>query len=66
MIRVCPYCSNIDVSKLKNILGEEKVKTGCISACRSFSNEAVAKIDQQLIIKQTEEELFNYLIKNQK
>ncbi|HSQ90378.1 DUF1450 domain-containing protein [Romboutsia sp.] len=58
MIRVCPYCSNVDVNKLKEIAGEENVKTGCIGACRSFSKEAVAKIDKELVIKQSEEELF--------
>lgn len=36
MIRVCPYCSNINVDKLKKTIGEENVKTGCIGACRSF------------------------------
>lgn len=58
MIRVCPYCSNIDVNKLKEIAGEENVKTGCIGACRAFSKEAVGKIDGELVIKQTEEEFF--------
>jgi hypothetical protein len=58
MIRVCPYCSNVDVNKLKEIAGEENVKTGCIGACRSFSKEAVGKIDKELVIKQNEEEFF--------
>ena len=58
MIRVCPYCSNIDVNKLKEIAGEENVKTGCIGACRSFSKEAVGKIDKELVIKQNEEDFF--------
>lgn len=58
MIRVCPYCSNINVDKLKNTIGEENVKTGCIGACRSFSKEAVGKINGELVIKQTEEEFF--------
>lgn len=58
MIRVCPYCSNIDVNKLKEIVGEENVKTGCIGACRAFSKEAVGKIDGELVIKQNEEDFF--------
>jgi hypothetical protein len=58
MIRVCPYCSNIDVNKLKEIAGEENVKTGCIGVCRSFSKEAVGRIDKELVIKQNEEEFF--------
>ena len=52
MIRVCPYCSNINVDKLKKTIGEENVKT----ACRSFSKEAVGKINGELVIKQTEDE----------
>ena len=59
MIRVCPFCSNIDVNKLKEVAGEENVKTGCIGACRRFKSEAVAKIDGELVIKQTEQELFD-------
>ena len=65
MIRVCPYCSNVDVNKLKEIAGEENVKTGCIGACRSFSKEAVGKIDKELVIKQNEEEFFK-LCKNKR
>ena len=26
MIRVCPYCSNVDVNKLKEIAGEKMLK----------------------------------------
>lgn len=63
MIKVCPYCSNIDVNKLKELAKNENVKTGCIGVCRSFSKEAVAKIDGELVIKQNEEELFN-IVKN--
>ena len=56
MIRVCPFCSNVDVNKIKELVGEENVKTGCIGACRSFSKEAVGKINGELVIKQTEDE----------
>ena len=62
MIRVCPYCSNINVDKLKKTIGEE---TGCIGACRSFSKEAVGKINGELVIKQTEDE-FLEVAKNNK
>lgn len=58
MIKVCPYCSNIDVDKLKKISGQENVKTGCIGACRTYSKEAVGKIDGELVIKQNEEDFF--------
>lgn len=65
MIRVCPYCSNVNVDKLKKTIGEESVKTGCIGACRSFSNESVARIGGELVIKQTEEEFLEF-VKNNK
>ncbi len=26
MIRICPNCSNVDVNKLKTLVGEEKCK----------------------------------------
>ena len=55
MIRVCPFCSNVDVNKIKEIAGEENVKTGCIGQCRSFKKEAVGFIDGELVIKENEE-----------
>ena len=64
MIRVCPYCSNINVDKLKKTIGEENVKTGCIGACRSFSKEAVGKINGELVIKQTEDEFLEAVVNN--
>ncbi|WP_343101086.1 DUF1450 domain-containing protein [Romboutsia sp. MSSM.1001216sp_RTP31141st1_G3_RTP31141_220114] len=63
MIRVCPYCSNVDVNKLKEIAGGENVSTGCIGVCRMYSKEAVAKINGNLVIKQTEKELFDIIKK---
>ena len=56
MIRVCPYCSNINVDKLKKTIGEENVKTGCIGACRSFFKVAVWYLIGDLVIKLTEDE----------
>lgn len=64
MIRVCPHCSNLDVNKLKETIGEENVKTGCIGACRAFSKEAVAKINGELVIKQSEEALLKHIKKD--
>ena len=55
MIRVCPFCSNVDVNKIKEIVGDENVKTGCIGQCRSFKKEAVWFIDRELVIKESEE-----------
>ncbi|MCO8921720.1 DUF1450 domain-containing protein [Clostridioides difficile] len=58
MIRVCLNCSNVDVNKLKTLVGEENVKTGCIGQCRAFKKEAVGIIDNELEIKETEAEFF--------
>ena len=63
VIRVCPYCSNVDLDKLKEVIGEEKVQRGCIGQCRAYKKEAVVKIDGILTIKQSEEELFKELSK---
>lgn len=63
MIRVCPHCSNVDVNKLREVIGTENVKTGCIGACRAFSKEAVAKVNGELVIKQNEEDLLKSLQK---
>ncbi|RDY26489.1 DUF1450 domain-containing protein [Romboutsia weinsteinii] len=56
MVRVCPYCSNVDVEKLKEAVGEENVKTGCVGMCRAYKTESVGKIDGEVVIKQTEAE----------
>lgn len=55
MIRVCPFCSNVDVNKIKELVVEENVKTGCIGQCRAFKKEAVGFIDGELVIKENEE-----------
>ncbi|SCH62156.1 MULTISPECIES: DUF1450 domain-containing protein [unclassified Romboutsia] len=63
IVRVCPYCSNVDLDKLAETIGEEKVQRGCIGACRSYKTEAVVKVDGNLTIKQSQEELFEELSK---
>ena len=55
MIKICPFCSNVDVNKVKEIVGEENVKTGCIGQCRVYKKEAVGFIDGKLVIKENEE-----------
>jgi uncharacterized protein YuzB (UPF0349 family) len=63
MVRVCPRCSNVDIDKLKEVVGEENVKTGCIGMCRAYSKEAVVKVDGEVLIKETQQELFDELSK---
>ena len=63
MVRVCPYCSNIDLEKLKSEIGEDNVVKGCIGLCGVYKKESVGKIKGELVIKQTPEE-FIEAIKN--
>ncbi len=60
MVKVCPYCSHVNVTELKNIIGEENVKTGCIGACRRFQTESVGVVNNEFIIKQTEQEFLDF------
>lgn len=62
-VRVCPYCSNVDLDKLSETIGEDKVQRGCIGQCRAYKKEAVVKIDGNLVIKQSQDELFEELSK---
>ncbi|MFI3209502.1 MAG: DUF1450 domain-containing protein [Peptostreptococcaceae bacterium] len=64
MIKACPYCSNVDVNKLKEVFGEENVKTGCIGNCRAYDSEANVLQDGELIIKENMDELVEYLQNN--
>ena len=63
LVRACPYCSNVDMDKLEEVVGKEKVQRGCIGQCRDYKKEAVVKVDGILTIKQSQEELFEELSK---
>ena len=63
LVRACPYCSNVDMDKLEEVVGKEKVQRGCIGQCRAYKKEAVVKVDGILTIKQSQEELFEELRK---
>ncbi|MDU2199118.1 MAG: DUF1450 domain-containing protein [Peptostreptococcaceae bacterium] len=63
LVRACPYCSNVDMDKLEEVVGKEKVQRGCIGQCRAYKKEAVVKVDGILTIKQSQEELFEELSK---
>lgn len=64
MIRVCPFCSNVDVDNLKSVFGEENVKTGCIGNCRAYKTEANAIVNGEIVIKESEQELIEYCKNN--
>ena len=59
LVRVCPFCSNIDVDKLRKIIGEENVKIGCVSACRKEKSYFFGKINGVYVMSKTEEDFFN-------
>lgn len=63
VVRVCPYCSNVDLDKLAETIGQEKIQRGCIGQCRAYKKEAVVKVDGNLVIKQSQEDLFEELSK---
>ena len=58
MIRVCGYCSNVDIDAIKTLVGDENVEVGCIGQC---GQEFVAYINDELIETSTEEELLDYI-----
>ncbi len=59
LVRVCPFCSNINVDKLKEIITEENVREGCVSACRKEKTHFFGRINGTYIITKTEEEFIN-------
>lgn len=58
-IRVCSFCSNVDIDKLKKIIGEENVNTGCVSACRKDKTQFFGRINGAYVMTKTEEEFFD-------
>ena len=46
MIRICRYCSNVDIDAIKTIVGDENVEVGCIGQC---GQKFVAYINDELI-----------------
>lgn len=54
MIRICPNCCNVDIEKIKAIVGEDMVEEGCIGEC---GNEFLAYVDDELIEASSAEEL---------
>lgn len=58
-VRVCPFCSNVDIRKLKELIGEENVNEGCVSACRKEKTQYFGRINGIYTITKTEEEFFD-------
>ena len=58
-VRVCPFCSKVDIDKLKAVIGEENVNTGCVSACRKEKTQFLGRINGVYIMTENEEEFFD-------
>lgn len=56
MIRVCPNCSNVDVGKLQALLPENELSEECLGECGQHEDKSFGYIDEELVIKETEEE----------
>lgn len=56
MIKICPACSNVDAGKVKEIVPEDQVDTGCISECGQHEGKSFGYIGDELVIKDTEQE----------
>ncbi|CUH95822.1 hypothetical protein P22_1902 [Propionispora sp. 2/2-37] len=59
MIRVCPNCSNVDLEKLHAFLPENELTEECIGECGQHEDKSFGYIDEELVIKETEEEFIN-------
>lgn len=58
-VRVCQRCSNLNIDKLKRIVGSDNVKIGCVSACRKDKTQFFGRINGVYTITKTEEEFFD-------
>lgn len=57
MVRVCPTCSNVDVDKLEE-LAPDNVEVECIGECGQHEGKSFGFINDELVIKDNEEEFF--------
>lgn len=58
-VRVCPFCSKVDINKLKKVVGEKNVSIGCVSACRKDKTRFLGRINGVYTITENEEEFFD-------
>ncbi len=57
MIRVCPTCSNVDVDKLEELV-PDNVEVECIGECGQHEGKSFGYINDELVIKDSEQEIF--------
>ena len=58
-VRVCPFCSKVDINKLKKIIGEENISIGCVSACRKEKTRFFGRINGVYIMTENQEDFFD-------
>lgn len=51
MIKVCEYCSNIDIEELKETVGDKNIVIGCIENCAAYKEKAYAIINDELVVE---------------
>lgn len=56
MVRVCPSCSRVDVEKLQELLQDMDLQVECIGECGQHEDQSFGYINDELVIKDSEEE----------
>ncbi|MDF2636841.1 MAG: hypothetical protein K0R78_3715 [Pelosinus sp.] len=55
MVRVCPTCSNVDIDKLEKFV-PDNLEVECIGECGQYEGKSFGYINNELVIKDTEQE----------
>ncbi len=64
MVRVCPSCSHVDVEKLQDMLQELDLQVECIGECGQHEDQSFGYINDELVIKDSEEEFLDVVRRN--
>jgi len=57
MIRVCPNCTDVDIDKLEELV-PGNLEVECIGECGQHEGKFFGYINDELVIKETEQEFF--------
>ncbi|GMB00281.1 hypothetical protein [Pelosinus sp. IPA-1] len=57
MIRVCPNCTDVDIDKLEELV-PGNLEVECIGECGQHEGKFFGYINDELVVKETEEEFF--------
>lgn len=56
MVRICPSCSNVDSSMLEGIVPSGKLTVECIGECGQHEGKSFGYINDELVIKDSQDE----------